>query len=64
MDRRHSIPIPLLPDQTVALMLRLTLDRRLRRRFYREAEIRRGSDRSGPRIPVAADEWLAAQEDR
>lgn len=59
---RWSIPLPLLPDSTLALLRRLRLPRGLARRVRREVELRRGSDRSGPRWPVETAEWLAGRD--
>jgi hypothetical protein len=56
------VPIALLPDGVVAVGRRLRLPERLRRRLRHEAALRRGSDRSGPRVRISTAAWLLSLE--
>jgi hypothetical protein len=58
----RRVPPALLPDGTLALLRYLRLPRRLRLRVLRELDVRRGSDRSGPRLPIRAEDWLHSLE--
>lgn len=65
MDRTHGstvVPLAHVPDSVLALLRRLDLPKRLRRKVDDEVWLRCGSDRSGLRIPVDAGDWLAQQE--
>ncbi len=64
MDYNHgsTVPVPYLPDNALAILARLRLPGRLRWRLLREIDLRRGSDRSGPRLPIRPDEWLCSVE--
>ncbi len=51
-----------LPDPVLVIAARLRMSRRWRRRLDRERDLRRGSDRSGPRVHVDLGAWLRSIE--
>jgi hypothetical protein len=59
---RQRVPLALVPDRELLLLRRLRLPSRLAGRVRQELELRRGSDRSGPRIAVTAMDVLEALE--
>jgi hypothetical protein len=58
----RPVPLPFVEDGALALLARLRLPLKLRRRVLRELDLRRGSDRSGPRLPLDAADYLAHLE--
>jgi hypothetical protein len=53
-----AAPAAMLPDETLALLCHLNLSSRHLQALRREMDLRRGSDRSGPRLAIRADEYL------